>query len=205
MASTSDFGGGENVCELIEQAHAGSNTASGRLLEGCRRYLLLIANDALDSGLRPKGGASDLVQDTFILAQRDFARFKGTTEQELLAWLKKILVHRVANNARSYGTDKRKVDREISLDLDAGFWRPALGEVLSGPADVALDRDEQAARLTAAVARLPKHLREVIEMRTWQQLSFPEIAARLEINSDAVRKQWARAVQRLRMELRHEL
>lgn len=194
-ASVDDF------CALVEQAHAGSSVAFGRLLEGCRKYLLLVANASLDSDLRPKGGASDLVQDTFIEAQRDFVRFEGTSEKELLAWLKGILVHRIANHTRRYGTEKRDVDREVPLGIDPSFRQLVLRERRIGPADAAIDRDEQA-RLAAAIARLPEHLREVIEMRTWQGQSFSQIAARLEITSEAARKQWGRAVLRLQQDLR---
>ena len=190
----------DGFCSLIEQARGGSSAAYGRLLEGCRKYLLLIANDALDSGLRPKGGASDLVQETFVQAQRDLAGFTGTTEQELLAWLKAILNHRIGTQTRRYGTKKRDVEREIPFEEDVGPGQRALNNGQHGPVNAVIDGDEQA-RLAAAIARLPEHLREVIEMRTWHHHSFPEIAARLEITSEAARKRWSRAVTRLQQEL----
>ncbi|MGD9724415.1 MAG: sigma-70 family RNA polymerase sigma factor [Pirellulales bacterium] len=186
---------------MIQLARNGSRVAFGRLLESCRKYLLFVANESLDSGLRPKGGASDLVQDTFFEAQRDFGRFRGTTERELLAWLKEILAHRLANHARRYGAQKRDVDRELPLDAEGAVNQPAWQQALIGPVDAAIDRDEQA-RLAAAISRLPEHVREVIEMRTWQRLTFPEIAARLGKTSEAARKQWGRAVRRLQDELK---
>ena len=63
------------IGQLIAAARGGSASALGQLLEGCRKYLLLVANESLDSDLRPKGGASDLVQETFVQAQRIFERF----------------------------------------------------------------------------------------------------------------------------------
>jgi RNA polymerase sigma-70 factor (ECF subfamily) len=47
-------------------ARKGSREALGRLLETCRPYLLLVANNELDRDLQAKAGASDLVQETFI-------------------------------------------------------------------------------------------------------------------------------------------
>src|SRR4051812_46159075 len=61
----------------IRRARAGSHEALGQLLDGCRGYLLRIARDELDPRLQAKGGASDLVQETFLEAQRDFAAFTG--------------------------------------------------------------------------------------------------------------------------------
>ena len=55
-----------------------------------RHYLLRIAEQELDPDLRAKGGASDLVQLTFLEAQRDFARFHGDTAAELRAWLRRL-------------------------------------------------------------------------------------------------------------------
>jgi RNA polymerase sigma-70 factor (ECF subfamily) len=93
---------------LLAEARAGSSVAQGILLDRCRRYLLLIANETLDSDLRPKAGASDIVQETFLDAFRDFADFRGKNEEELLAWLTHILRHRVANNVRFYRTSQRR-------------------------------------------------------------------------------------------------
>ena len=57
-------------------ARQGSLDALGRLLESCRNYLLLLANQQLREDLQAKAGGSDLVQDTFLEAQRDFRAFR---------------------------------------------------------------------------------------------------------------------------------
>src|SRR6516162_3607856 len=102
--------------KLLAAARAGSAEALGKALETCRRYLLLVAERRLDPKLRAKGGASDLVQETFLEAQRDFDAFRGTSEAELLAWLSRLLLNNVGNFARRYrGTDKRDVGREVVL------------------------------------------------------------------------------------------
>ena len=74
--------------DLIAQARAGSAEALGQLLVTYQRYLLLVAERELDPDLRAKGSASDLVQETFLEAQRDFARFQGSSRDELRAWLR---------------------------------------------------------------------------------------------------------------------
>ena len=57
----------------------------GRMLEGCRQYLLMIANDVIRPELRAKLGASDLVQDTFLEAQRHIRIFRGKSRAEIRA------------------------------------------------------------------------------------------------------------------------
>src|SRR5262249_18371673 len=103
--------------ERLARARAGDGEALGRLLDGCRGYLLLIARQELDADLQAKGGASDLVQDTFVDAQRDFIRFVGGDEAELLAWLRRILLNNLANFTRGFReTEKRKVALEVPID-----------------------------------------------------------------------------------------
>src|SRR6516165_6008092 len=100
----------------LAQAQAGSLEALGHALEACRSYLLLVADRELSPDLKAKGGASDLVQETFIEAHKDFGRFQGKSDAGFLAWLRCLLQHRLANFARRYRkTQKRGLAREVAL------------------------------------------------------------------------------------------
>ena len=195
---------GEGFGQLIEQARGGSELALGQLLERCRRYLLLVANDSLDSDLRPKVGASDLVQDTFLEAHQDFSHFHGTGERELLAWLTKILTNRLCNNVRHYrGTLKRDIEREESLEMGVEVEQRNLSAQVAAPVQALIAVDDSQ-RLREALQRLPKPMRDVLILRTWERQTFVEIAAQLEATPDAVRKMWGRAVRRLQAELQDQ-
>jgi RNA polymerase sigma-70 factor (ECF subfamily) len=188
--------------QLLAAARAGSREALGQALETCRNYLLLIAGRQLDPDLHAKGGASDLVQETFLEAQRDFARFQGTSEGELLAWLRQILLNNVANFTRRYrGTGKRAVGREVVVPADDSAAPP--GAVLPDPwltpSSEAVER-EQARALQHALARLPDDYRQAIVLRYLEGRSFEEIGQLLSRSPDAARKLWSRAMERLRQE-----
>ena len=77
--------------------------------------------------LRRKVDASDLVQETMLEAYRDFDRFDGHSEQQWLAWLRKILDHNAADFVRRYGgTAKRAAGREVPFrDPDDSMPRGA--------------------------------------------------------------------------------
>src|SRR5947209_965583 len=108
------------VDECLRAARTGSREALGQALEACRLYLLRIAREELDSVLQAKASASDLVQETFLEAQRDFPKFQGRTEAELLAWLRQALLHNLANLERQYrATAKRRVTREVRLPTES--------------------------------------------------------------------------------------
>ena len=63
----------------ILAARQGNREALGRALSSVRDYLLLVANEELDPALHAKGNASDLVQETFLRAQRGVEAFRGRT------------------------------------------------------------------------------------------------------------------------------
>jgi RNA polymerase sigma-70 factor (ECF subfamily) len=192
---------GQNLVEWLTAARAGSQEALGQALEACRAYLLLVANRELDPDLRAKGGASDLVQETFLEAQRDFDRFQGDSDSELLAWLRALLLHRLANFTRRYRkTKKRGVGREVALNAgdssDTGGGLP--GETPT-PSQQVMAR-EQAVQLQRVLERLPEDYRRVLTLRYHEQLSFEEIGRQMERSAEAARKLWWRAIERLQQE-----
>jgi RNA polymerase sigma-70 factor (ECF subfamily) len=191
-----------DVAQWLPAARAGSTAALGQALEACRGYLLTIANRQLDAALQAKGGPSDLVQETFLEAQRDFARFHGESGAELLAWLRQLLLHNLANFKRRYGTGKRRVGREVMLGGDTPGGSPTAEPPLDtpSPSKRALAA-EQAEALERALGRLPDNYRQVIVWRYREGRSFPEIAQLLACTENAARKLWFRGIERLQREL----
>jgi RNA polymerase sigma-70 factor (ECF subfamily) len=188
--------------QLLAAARAGSTEALGRVLETCRRYLLTVAERQLDPKLRAKGGASDLVQETFLEAQRDFSGFRGTSEAELLAWLSRLLLNNAGNFARRYrGTDKRDIGREVLLGAgdSSGAAAPDPAADTPSPSGQAM-ANERAAALQRALARLPDDYRQAIVLRYQEGRSFEEMGQLLNRSPDAARKLWMRAMDRLRLE-----
>jgi RNA polymerase sigma-70 factor (ECF subfamily) len=159
--------------EWIEAARQGSPDALGQVLEYCRPYLLAVANEQLETDLQAKAGASDLVQDTFVEAHRDFAVFRGRSEEELLTWLRQILLHNLANVRRQYrATEKRQVQREVSIDsAPEKELRGGLVDDGSSPSAQARAREQDAA-LERAMEQLPASYRQVIQWRSLERCSL---------------------------------
>src|SRR5262245_36109153 len=147
----------QDFCRWLAAARDGSRDALGRALESCRRYLLGVARLELNGDLQAKGGASDLVQETFLEAHRAFDRFQGNSEIELRAWLRRLLHHRAAKFGRRYRTtQKRRLARETALSA-AGLPAGREGELPSPSTQ--LMAVEQAQRLRQALERLPDDYR----------------------------------------------
>ena len=130
----------------------------GRLLDACRRdvaaqgelllryrsWLQLLARVQIDRGLQGKLDSSDAAQQVLLEACRTFPQFRGTTQAELTAWLRQILVHVLAHEARRYaGTQQRAIDREVSLEQQLAESSQRLASVLAAPVS---SPSQQAAR-----------------------------------------------------------
>ncbi len=191
-----------NPEQIIQDARTGGEAALGSLLELYRNYLRLLARIEIGRKLQGKLDASDLVQETFLEAHRNFRLFQGSEEPQFVAWLRQILAAKVANLVRHYfGTQGRDVrlERELgaSLDNSSRMLGQELAASLTSPS-LKAERREQAVLLADALAKLPTDYREVIILRHLEGLTFPEVAGKMERTQDSVEKLWLRGLARLR-------
>jgi RNA polymerase sigma-70 factor, ECF subfamily len=185
---------------LLEQARAGDAIARGELLELYRNYLRLVARSLISTALRVKLDPSDLVQETFLKAHREFTQFAGRGEPELVAWLRRILVTSLANQVKHHRRRARDHQRQESLeqllDRSSVTIQLALASSISSPSEQA-SRREQSVLLANALNRLSDDYREAFIRRTLEHVSFETMAADMGRSVGAVRMLWARAVKRL--------
>ncbi len=190
-----------NVGDLICGARDGDDQCRERLFELCRSYLGFAARAQVESWLRVKVDASDLVQQTMLEAHRDFAKFEGRTEQEWLGWLRRILAHNISDFIRRYkGTAKRRVQKEVPF-RDPNLSGPSPG----APEPMAADRTpsqelallDDSLRVTEALNSLSPDYQEVIVLRNLERLPFNEVAERMARSRPAVQMLWMRAIRKL--------
>lgn len=187
--------------DLIRQAKGGCETAMGHLIDQCRPYLLAIANAELNEDVVPKVGASDIVQNSIVSAQRCIAEFEGESREALLAWLRGILIKDLQHTHRHYHTAKRHIGREQPLRDDSlATAGSRLIDHADSPSAVA-SQHEQEERLYRAMAELSEPEQRVIQLRNWQRLPFAEIGQQMDRSTDAARKLWSRAILRLQKKL----
>jgi RNA polymerase sigma-70 factor (ECF subfamily) len=86
------------------------------------------------------------------------------------------------------------------LDHSAAAIRDAFQAGGSSPSGQAARR-EQAVLLANALESLPADYREVIVLRHIEELSFPDIAAKMDRTLDSVKNVWTRALGRLKRSL----
>jgi RNA polymerase sigma-70 factor (ECF subfamily) len=160
-----------------------------RPLEEYRHYLGLLARVQLNPRLQIKVDPSDIVQQTLLEAHQGIDQFRGRNEQELAAWLRRILARNIANAVRDLGRARRDVSREQSLEASLDRSSMRLEALLAAdqptPSQQA-SHNERLARLAQALAELPAAQREAIMSHYLQGQPLAEIAQQMGRTTSAV-------------------
>jgi RNA polymerase sigma-70 factor (ECF subfamily) len=179
--------------------HAAVELGAG--LEKFRPYLCLLARQQVDRRLRGKLDASGVVQQTLLEAYQGLDGFRGRSEAELTAWLRRILARNLADEIRRLGAGKRDVGRERSLeeavDQSSANIAAWLAAAQSSPSQQAVGH-EQLLRLAAALACLPEDQRTAVELHHLQGCSLAEVGLHMQRSKEAVAGLLSRAIKRLR-------
>lgn len=151
-------------------------------VERYRPYLHVLARQHMNARLRSKCDSSDLVQQTLLQAHMNLGQFRGFTEAELMAWLRQILANTFKNQVAAFGTRKRALIRERSLDdeLQETSFRLEnwLAADSSSPSEEA-DRNERLLQLAEALNSLPEDQRLAMELRHIRGTSITEICRQM--------------------------
>jgi RNA polymerase sigma-70 factor (ECF subfamily) len=188
------------IARWIRLAREGQADALGTLLGAYRNYLRLMARACLDRDLRGKADPSDVAQDTLLKAHEHFQDFRGTTEQEWIAWVRKILTRNLADLHRRFTQAARQIDHERSLEAVLDRSSLALRNLVGAPGPSPSDhahRREVSVVLADALAQLEPEDREVIVLRHLEELEWEQIGDRTGRSAGAARMMWTRALKRV--------
>ncbi len=167
-----------------------------------RDYLLWLARMQVGRPLQGKLDASDVVQQTLLEAHRKRDQYRGQSDAELAAWLRRLLACNLLDERRALGREKRDVSRERSLEAALDESSAQLGAWLaaeqSSPS-ACIMRDEQAVRVAAALAALPEAQAQALVLRHCQGCSLDEISNQLGRTPDAVAGLLKRGSRQLRV------
>jgi RNA polymerase sigma-70 factor (ECF subfamily) len=186
--------------QLIANAKAGCTRSRGELLESYRKYLKILADAQVQSSMRGRADASDLVQEAFLCAHEAFGCFRGTTEAELSVWLQRILASRLVDLYRFHASQKRDLDLEKDINERLDQSSIALSQILihpdPSPSEACMQREN--ARIVAdAIEDLAPDYRTVILLRHVRGLPHAAVAAEMNRSVESVKKLWVRALSQL--------
>jgi RNA polymerase sigma-70 factor (ECF subfamily) len=183
---------------LLQQVRAGAGEALDRLFARHRPYLSQLVELRLDPKLRQRVDPSDVVQEAQLEATR---RIEGYLKQPALPfrlWLRQLAQDRMLMMRRYHlGAARRALRREVALPERSSLVLARQLLARGSTPSQQLDRQELGRRVRRAVSELPETDREVLLMRTFEGLSFEEVAYMLQIDAAAARKRHGRALLRL--------
>lgn len=189
---------------LIEEARSASASsvdALGRLVNKFRDHLLAVADREIGTQLQAKFDASDVVQISLVEAMGSIDQFRGSSKDEFRSWLTKIVLHNLQDEARRYTkTHSRSIARE---NTSAGILEALRDDLHRTPASI-LSAHEQELQLKTLIKRLPEQQQLILDCRHQLEMSYQEIAEKLDITEAAARKLWSRATIQLREWLNEE-
>jgi RNA polymerase sigma-70 factor (ECF subfamily) len=178
--------------QLVAALRAGDLTTFERIIREQGPVLLAVARRLLGND----DEAREAVQDAFVSAFRSCSRFEGASR--ISTWLHRIVVNSCLMRLR---THRRTV--EVSLDewlptfLPDGHHEASFVD-WSNAAHAMVEQQETCALVRRCIDRLPDAYRTVLLMGDIEGMPVDEIAAALDISSNAVHIRLHRARQALR-------
>jgi RNA polymerase sigma-70 factor (ECF subfamily) len=151
------------------------------LIESTRPYLKSLARSILSTTFKSTTDASDIVQQTLLLAHRNFLQFRGQTTSAFHAWLKTILTNQVALLRRQSCRERARnhLPRANRLDPPGRLGFEQIAVSTESSVSSRLVRDERNRLIQAALERLTPDQRNAIELRYLRGLSVLEVAEQL--------------------------
>ncbi len=171
-----------------------------------RSYLILLARSSLRRAgpLAQKVDASDIVQDVLMRAHQAVDQFKGKTEGELMAWLRRILANKLTDATRHFARRKRDAALEQTyqetIDDSARRLERVVPADQTSPSQIVL-RSERARRLADALSELPEDQRVAVELHHLSGFKLAEVAEYMERTHASVAGLLRRGLKALRVHL----
>lgn len=181
---------GENPDEeLVRGALAGDQRSQRLLVERHREAVYRLARNATGDAEE----AFDIAQEAFVAA---FSALKSyDLERPFRAWIMGITLNKCRDWAR-----RQRLRRFLGLAMPEGAenW---IADDAALPDDIAVGRAELAA-MSRAIAALPPKLKDVVLLRTVENMTQAETAAALNIAEKAVENRLYRARNALKEKMR---
>jgi RNA polymerase sigma-70 factor (ECF subfamily) len=154
-----------------------------------------LAQQRIGPKLQVRLSGSDLVQETLLSASQSFESFRGNSIQELRQWLLTIFNARLNDGLRRHLLAER---RSLGMQNNASVTSQAAPGT---SASSIVMRQEQTSLLVDAMLELPDTDRTVLLLRYTEQLSFEDIALRVDLPLSNVWRRWSRSIAYLRKHL----
>jgi RNA polymerase sigma-70 factor (ECF subfamily) len=144
--------------------------------------------------LQDREEATEATQEVFLLAYKNIRRFRQ--DSKFSTWLYRIAVNHCVSQAR-----RRPQGTRVSLDSDEASLAPAKQLRVLDTQEGDLLRSENRHRVHTALSFLPPEQRAVIELKFFQELTFEDIAAVLQVPLSTIKSRLYSGMEILKVRL----
>lgn len=180
---------------ILQNLKSDKQTGLAELFEHQRPHLRHFLRCRLNKVLSSRLDASDVIQEVFIRAQKNVETYLEEPKVPPVIWLRQLAHHVVQDTHRRHFRQLRNPYQE-QQNCDDVLIANLIDSTDS--VNTAYQRREIAESLRSLLKELSEMDREVLELRHLEGYSISEIAAMLELNSEAIKKRYYRALKRFR-------
>lgn len=188
---------------LIDNAREGNEQAVRRLLLLYHPRLRARLLRQMDPTMKSKIEPEDILQQVYLEAFRAIQQFTYQGKDSFLRWLYAILDRKLIDEHRAMRAERRDVRREVKA-IPASAQRTTYIDLMArimadvGTPSQDVRKDEALGVLSACLATLPEHYRDVIMMRFIEGRPVAEVAETLNRSIGSVHMICHRALRQLR-------
>ncbi|MEZ6095870.1 MAG: sigma-70 family RNA polymerase sigma factor [Pirellulaceae bacterium] len=187
---------------LKRAASQGDASALNEVLMKYRDGLVRMVQIRMNDRLKGRLDASDVIQDTFVEANRALADFLANPVMPVNLWLRHLAGQKLIQAHRTHlGSQKRDAAREESIlggvpSASSVLLADVLVADITTPSQIVV-KQESREELLAALESMDELDREVLTLRHFEQMNSRETAEVLGMTNDAVKKRYVRALDKL--------
>ncbi len=176
--------------DLLRRAREGDGSCVDELLRSYQEPLLARIRLMMGGRARAAAESSDFLQQTLLEVARGIQGMHVRNEEELLRWMTEVARNNIRDEVRRSREERfRSFTTTVLAESDEGHASPS-------PSSIVERRDEQH-RIAHCLERMRADFRQVLELRHFEDLGFPEIGRRMGRSSNAVQLLHAKALVRL--------
>jgi RNA polymerase sigma-70 factor (ECF subfamily) len=170
----------------------------GRVLDEHRPRLVAAVRRRLDPALATRIDPEEVVHEAFLVARRRWPGYREAEAVSAYAWLYRLARDCLIEAWRRETRGRRDVHRDLpwpeasSVQLGLGLLSPGTSP------SAAAAREELRERMRQALDLLRESDREILWMRHYDDLTFPEAAMVLGITENTAAVRYVRALRRLK-------
>ena len=188
---------------LIRDACKGDEEAVRRLLVLYHPRLRARLLRQMDAVMRAKIEPEDILQHVYLEVFKAIGQFDYQGKDSFLRWMFTILDRKLIDEHRALRADRRDVRREVSnasAPSNKSTYVDLMARVMAegaSPSQV-VGRQEAIGALSACLAALPEHYRDVIRMRFMEGRPVADVAEALDKSIGSIHMICHRALRQLR-------